>query len=251
MHHTTRRQNGQLLGQLFTCFCTQCVAQLNSASASGLSLFHSVSLFLYLPSSSSVFSLLIVHSKSTCCRRSCVCPMFVWCLFEDSTGQGKDSGRCGDFPLLLALLISCSICRHCWAGNERLADRQTYVNAIVHVQVLSRGTCLGQAYRWHHGVKSSLQASCNKLLYVVRCPLAWCPLLRTALINYLHYGCPSAACLLERICACCIHQCFRLSAINNFNWIPILQALLSLPHTLTTHTHMKHAGTLQKLKYNY
>lgn len=121
--HNQQKENGQLLGQLFTCFCTQCVAQLNSASASGLSLI--LSLFLYLPSSSSVFSLLIVHSKSTCCRRSCVCPMFVWCLFEDSTGQGKDSGRCGDFPLLLALLISCSICCHCWAGNERLADGWT------------------------------------------------------------------------------------------------------------------------------
>lgn len=236
MHHTTsRRRMGNSLGNFSLASAHNALLNLTRLRLQvSLSFILSLSLFLYLPSSSSVFSLLIVHSKSTCCRRSCVCPMFVWCLFEDSTGQGKDSGRCGDFPLLLALLISCSICCHCWAGNERLADRQTYVNAIVHVQVLSRGTCLGQAYRWHHGVKSSLQASCNKLLYVVRCPLAWCPLLRTALINYLHYGSPSAACLPERICACCIHQCFRLSAINNFNWIPILQALLS--HTHSQHT---------------
>lgn len=126
MHHTARGENGQLLGQLFTCFCTQCVAQLNSAAASGLSLSHSLSLSLsfslslYILSvfSCFVFSLLIVHSKSTCCRRSCVCPMFVWCLFENSTGQGRDRGGEGVFPLLLALLISCSICCHCWAGEE-------------------------------------------------------------------------------------------------------------------------------------
>lgn len=196
-----------------------------------LSFILSLSFYISLPPPlSSPCSLFIQN------RLVVVAVVFARCLSDvcSRTLQGKDSGRCGDFPLLLALLISCSICCHCWAGNEGQTDGQTYVNAIVHVQVLSRGTCLGQAYRWHHGVKSSLQASCNKLLYVVRCPLAWCPLLRTALINYLHYGCPSAACLLERICACCIHQCFRLSAINNFNWIPILQALLS--HTHSQHT---------------
>lgn len=95
--HNQQKENGQLLGQLFTCFCTQCIAQLNSASASGLSLSFilslslSISPFLLLCLLPAHCSFKIDLSSSQLCLPD-VCLMFVRGQYRTREGFGAVRG---------------------------------------------------------------------------------------------------------------------------------------------------------------